>query len=105
MTRKSVRPRATAIPTIQASTFKATCLELMDELAARGSEIIVTKHGRPVVKVGPVDDAPVSPFGFMRNTIVAYGDVVGPELDQWESSPTDPLEIDNSVPTPKKARK
>ncbi len=32
--------------TVSATLFKATCLEVMDEVAARGAEFIVTKHGK-----------------------------------------------------------
>lgn len=42
---------------IQASQFKATCLALLDEVAETRREIIVTKHGRPVAKLVPIDDA------------------------------------------------
>lgn len=42
---------------IQASHFKATCLALLDEVAETRREIIVTKHGRPVAKLVPIDDA------------------------------------------------
>ena len=33
--------------TIKASEFKAKCLKLMDEVADRGYEIVITKNGRP----------------------------------------------------------
>lgn len=82
------------VQTIQASTFKATCLELMDQIEAQRTELIVTKHGRPVVKVGPVDPAPPSPFGFLRNTVLGKDDIVGPEYDVWRTSETDPLGTD-----------
>ena len=42
---------------IKASQFKATCLALLDEVAETRREIIVTKHGRPLAKLVPVDDA------------------------------------------------
>ena len=35
----------------KASEFKAKCLKLMDEVAATGETIIVTRNGRPVVEV------------------------------------------------------
>lgn len=41
--------------TIQASQFKARCLALLDEVAETGREIVVTKHGRPVAKLVPLD--------------------------------------------------
>lgn len=88
--RPIVAPATPALPTISASVFKATCLELMDDLAARNAEIIVTKHGRPIVKVGPVDDTPMSPIGFLQGTII-HGDIVSPDFDAWEMSDSDPL--------------
>ncbi len=78
--------------TIKASEFKATCLELMDEVAARQVEIVVTKHGTPVAKLAPVETAPPNPWGFLRGTVLREGDLVGPDLAAWRPSSTDPLE-------------
>jgi prevent-host-death family protein len=39
---------------IQASEFKARCLALLDDVARHRTEIIVTKHGKPVAKLVPV---------------------------------------------------
>jgi prevent-host-death family protein len=36
---------------IPAAKFKATCLELMDRVAATGEEIVITKHGKPVARL------------------------------------------------------
>ena len=41
---------------VSASKFKARCLALLDEVAEGGGELVVTKHGRPVAKVVPVDE-------------------------------------------------
>ena len=41
---------------IQASEFKARCLALLDEVATRRTVLVVTKHGRPVAKVVPIDE-------------------------------------------------
>ena len=41
---------------ISASRFKARCLALLDEVAAGGGELVVTKRGRPVAKLVPIDD-------------------------------------------------
>lgn len=41
---------------IQASEFKARCLALLDEVATKRTVLVVTKHGRPVAKVVPVDE-------------------------------------------------
>lgn len=36
---------------IAVGEFKAKCLQIMDEVAATGESIIVTKRGRPVAKL------------------------------------------------------
>ncbi len=42
--------------TVQASTFKARCLALLDEVARSRNTVLVTKHGKPVARLVPVDD-------------------------------------------------
>jgi prevent-host-death family protein len=42
---------------VQASEFKATCLSLLDEVAETRREVVVTKRGRPVAKLVPIDEA------------------------------------------------
>jgi prevent-host-death family protein len=37
--------------TVSASQFKAQCLAMLDEVAATGEEIVVTKRGRAVARV------------------------------------------------------
>ncbi|HYM56081.1 MAG TPA: type II toxin-antitoxin system Phd/YefM family antitoxin [Solirubrobacteraceae bacterium] len=37
--------------TVSASRFKAQCLAMLDEVAATGEEIVVTKRGRAVARV------------------------------------------------------
>lgn len=46
----------TMVMKVTATSFKARCLALLDEVAESGSEIVVTKRGRPVAKVSAVDD-------------------------------------------------
>lgn len=86
-------PRRTSNPaaTVSASEFKATCLELMDEVARSGRDLVVTKRGRPVVRVSAVEDQRASPWGFMAGTVVRHGDIVSARPDEWEQSDTDPL--------------
>jgi prevent-host-death family protein len=44
--------------TIPAGRFKAQCLRLLDEVSETGETIVVTKRGKPVAKVGPVEEPP-----------------------------------------------
>ena len=39
--------------TISASQFKARCLGLMDQGAARGEVLVITKNGQPVAELHP----------------------------------------------------
>lgn len=44
--------------TIAAGQFKAQCLRLLDEVAETGETIVVTKRGKPVAKLEPLEDPP-----------------------------------------------
>jgi len=90
--KKPARPTRTAhVSTIPAGEFKATCLELMDTVARTRTDIIVTKHGRPVVRVCPVEPEGTSPVGFLAGSIVSHGDIVSADDAYWSASDTDPL--------------
>ena len=71
--------------TIKASEFKAKCLQLMDEVAATGGEIVITKNGRPVSRLTPYREKPKSLFGIDRDKIVILGDIVEPIDVEWEA--------------------
>jgi prevent-host-death family protein len=76
---------------VPASVFKATCLALMERVQRDGKEIVVTKHGRPIVRVAPVRDEQGSPWGFLAGTVAPSRDIVSADSALWEPSPTDPL--------------
>ncbi len=40
---------------VSASDFKARCLALLDRVAETGERIVVTKHGKAVAMVTPLD--------------------------------------------------
>lgn len=40
---------------ISAAKFKAQCLALLDDVAATGTELVVTKRGKPVARVVPLE--------------------------------------------------
>lgn len=78
--------------TVKASVFKAKCLDLMDEVQQRQISVVVTKRGTPVAKLGPVDDTPMSPLGFLSGTVVNDRGLIDAEHDAWIASPSDPLD-------------
>lgn len=61
---------------IAAGEFKAKCLKIMDEVAATGEPVLVTKRGKPVARVvapAPVE-RPASIFGSLRGMATIVGD-------------------------------
>ena len=73
MTMKTVR-------SIAAGEFKAKCLELLDRVARDGSAIVVTKRGRPVAKVVPVEPSAPRP---LRGSVRYLSDIVEAIGDEW----------------------
>lgn len=43
---------------VSASQFKARCLALLDRVAQQRAEYVVTKRGRPVARLVPLDAPP-----------------------------------------------
>ena len=68
---------------ISAAEFKANCLRLMDEVARRRAPIVITKRGKPVAKLVPIEDKPIDIFGRMAGTIKICGDIIGPLDEEW----------------------
>jgi prevent-host-death family protein len=70
---------------MSASSFKARCLTVMDDVRATGEPVIVTKRGTPVVKVVPLKEPDSDLFGFMAGEFSIAGDIESPvvPLKQW----------------------
>ena len=69
---------------IAAAEFEANCLRLMDEVAQQRRPIIITKRGKPVAKLVPVEEEPVDLFGYMAGTAKICGDIISPiDEDEW----------------------
>ena len=62
-----------AVEQVAAAEFKARCLELMDRVRETGAEYVITKHGRPVARLVPVQELTRQPlFGALRGTVLEY---------------------------------
>lgn len=70
-----------------AGVFKSKCLAVMDEVQAKREAVIITKRGKPVAKLVPVDAEANDIFGFLAGKGVIVGDVVSPilSLKEWGS--------------------
>ncbi len=71
---------------IPAGQFKTHCLAVMDEVQASGKPVLVTKHGKPVVKLVPAKADEDSIFGYMTGKAKIVGDIVVPvvDADDWD---------------------
>ncbi len=74
--RKKTRPsvaRESGASYVAAAEFKATCLELMDKVKTSGKEYVITKHGKPVAKLVPVDvPKKKGIIGSMKGSVLKY---------------------------------
>ena len=69
---------------INATEFKAKCLKLVDEVAQTREPIVITKRGKPVAQVVPIEEeTPTSHFGYMAGTIEITGDIISPIEEEW----------------------
>jgi prevent-host-death family protein len=73
--------------TIPASEFKAKCLRLLEEIAAEGKSVTITKRGRPIARVSPVSPAVRPLRGTWKPSVRIRGDIVHfNTADDWESN-------------------
>jgi len=72
-----------------AASFKAQCLRVMDRVSRRREEVVITKKGKPVAKLVPVEDHGARDvFGCLAGEMEITGDVLSPvdSAEDWESS-------------------
>ena len=69
-----------------AGQFKAKCLRVMSDIQQTHEEVLITKHGKPLVKLVPVgsNEAP-SLLGYLKGTVRVTGDIISPVDESWEA--------------------
>jgi prevent-host-death family protein len=70
--------------TVSASQFKAQCLAMLDDVAATGEEIVVTKRGRAVARVVAAGE-PASLRGSVRFN-VSDEELLKPLDVEWDAA-------------------
>jgi prevent-host-death family protein len=75
----------TTMKTMPAGAFKAQCLKVMDEVQSKRQAVLITKRGKPVAKLVPVEKEKDDIFGFYKGKIEIKGDIVSPILtpEEW----------------------
>ena len=71
--------------TIPAGVFKAKCLSLLDEVSKAHETIVVTKHGIPVAKIGPVSKEKGKHGTSLHGSVLNEKDILAPIEDIWEA--------------------
>ena len=68
-----------------AGSFKVHCLAVMDEVQAKRETVVITKHGKPVAKLVPIDEDRDEIFNFLAGKGAVAGDIVSPaiSLEKW----------------------
>lgn len=71
--------------TMTAARFRAECLQVLDTVASAGTEVLVTKRGKPVARVVPIGEPVKARFGALRGmtTIVEASDELLSAGDGW----------------------
>jgi prevent-host-death family protein len=71
--------------TIAAGAFKVHCLKVMDEVQSKRQAVLITKRGKPVAKLVPVEKEKDDIFGFYKGKIKINGDIVSPAFsaEEW----------------------
>lgn len=73
--------------TVSTSELKAHCARVVKDVAKRRTPVVITRHGRPVAKLVPVEEAQApSLFGFARGGITIHGDIIEPLDVKWEAA-------------------
>ncbi len=68
--------------TIPAARFKAQCLALLDKVDPEG--IVITKHGKPVARLVPIETESVRLIGMFKDKIRIKGKILSSGL-RWDA--------------------
>lgn len=68
-----------------AGSFKVHCLAIMDEVQSKRETVVITKHGKPVAKLVPVNSDTDEIYTFLGGKGAITGDLVSPALspEEW----------------------
>jgi len=71
---------------ISKSEFKPKALHYFRIVQKSGKELIVSDHGKPVIRIVPYKDNSLDLLASLRNTVQRYLDPTEPvDLDKWEN--------------------
>ena len=71
---------------ISAAVFKAQCLKLMENVRSTKRPLVITKRGKPVAKLVPVDESKDDFIGRLKGVFEVVGDLDADQSEEWESA-------------------
>jgi prevent-host-death family protein len=74
------------LKTITASEFRRNCLRVLSEVIATRESVVITKNGKAVVKLVPMDSETKGFLGCLAGVIEIVGDIESPvePPEAWE---------------------
>ena len=75
---------------VPVTKFKAQCLEMVETVHRKRTSIIISKRGKPVAKLVPLEVGPAPRlYGSMKGTLREIGDIMAPIEDEWQVNSDD----------------
>jgi prevent-host-death family protein len=71
---------------IPAAIFKAQCLTLMEDVRSTKRPLVITKRGRPVAKLVPIEEPKDGFIGRLKGVFEVVGDLDADPPEDWESA-------------------
>ena len=71
--------------TVSKSRFKPKALEYFRRVQETGEEIVLTDHGKPVLRISAYKPDPAAALKSLRNTVVRYREPLEPTGDEWDA--------------------
>ena len=70
-----------------AGEFKTHCLRVMEQVRTTRQPVVITKRGKPVAKLVPVNPTQNDGFGSLKGVFKIVGDIESPvvPLEDWEA--------------------
>ncbi len=74
--------------TVSKSKFKPQALKYFRNIQETGQELVITDHGKPVLKISPFSEDSQSILEELRNSVTYYEDPLEPVgISDWEVLP------------------
>jgi prevent-host-death family protein len=86
MGKRAKSTRAGKAIEVPASEVKNAWHEFVERVSRAREEIVVTRYGKPVMKLSPIEEPEdrTGIFGSLSGTVTIHGDIVAPTGEEWE---------------------